>query len=87
MSNINFTVSFDPDDQGYIVHEVSNAFSFARVPVEHSFYFGADQAKAWEQVRRLKNWQAKGHEITLRNIETPARFEAVADTKYGAAWE
>jgi hypothetical protein len=83
---INFTFSFDRDNEsGYIVHEVSNAFSFAMIPVEHTSYFETKEQAA-EQVRRLHAWQQKGNVITLRCIETPERFEAVADTKYGCAW-
>jgi hypothetical protein len=83
---INFTVSFSPDDEGYIVHEVSNAFSFARVPAANQYFFGRDKATAHEQVRRLHAWQRKGNAVDLRDIETPERFEAVADTKYGCEW-
>lgn len=82
---ITFTASFSPDDEGYLVHETSNAFSFARVPVEYRSRFD-DKATAIEQVRRLHVHQKKGNAITLRMVETPARFEAVADTKYGRAW-
>jgi len=82
--NIPFTVS--RDDQGYIVHQSSNAYSFAMVPANFQYDFGDDKAKAWEQVRRLNKWAAKGNEIKLRLIETPDRFEAVADTKYGCPW-
>ena len=82
---INFTASFSRDDEGFLVHEVSNAFSFARVPVEHTYLFETKEI-AIEQVRRLHAWQNKGHTITLRDIDTPERFEAVADTKYGCEW-
>lgn len=81
-----FTVSYSPDDEGYIVHQVSNAFSFAMVPAKNEYDFGKDKARAWEQVRRLHAWQSKGNVVELRNLETPGRFEAVADTKYGCAW-
>lgn len=83
---ITFTVSFDPDEEGFIVHEVSNAYSFAMIPAQNQYYFGRDKAKAFEQVRRLHAWQAKGNEVPLRLLETPSRFEAVADTKYGPEW-
>lgn len=83
---IKFTVSYSADDEGYIVHQVSNALSFALVPANNQYEFGNDKVKAWEQVRRLHVWQAKGNVVELRNIETPERFEAVADTKYGCAW-
>jgi len=82
---IRFMVSYCPDDEGFIVHEVSNAFSFARIPAANQYLFD-DEAMAKEQVRRLHSWQAKGNKVTLRNIETPGRFEVVADTKYGCAW-
>lgn len=85
--NIPFVVSFDPDECGLIVHQASNAFSFAMVPAKFQYYFGNDKAKAYEQVRRLNKWQAKGNVVELRMMETPARFEMVADTKYGPAWE
>jgi hypothetical protein len=85
-NQITFTVSFDGDEEGYIVHEVSNAFSFAMIPVGFSYYFGKDKAKAFEQCRRLAKWQAKGNKVETRLMETPARFEAVADTKYGCEW-
>lgn len=83
---ITFRVSFDPDEDGYIVHQVSNAYSFAMVPKAHTYYFGRDKARAFEQVRRLHAWQAKGNRVELTMIETPGRFETVADTKYGCAW-
>ena len=84
-SQINFKVSYSPDDEGYIVHQVSSAYSFASIPAKHSYLFNS-KAQANEQVRRLHAWQAKGHEVELRSIETPGRFEAVADTKYGCPW-
>lgn len=83
---LTFTVSFNADDAGYIVHEASNAYSFAMIPSEHQYYFGNDKAKANDQVRRLHAHQAKGNEIKMRLIETPGRFEKVADKKYGCAW-
>jgi hypothetical protein len=83
---IPFTVSFDPDEDGYIVHQASRVFSFAMIPAKYKYYFGQDKAKAWDQVRRLNAQQAKGNEIALQTLETPSRFEAVADTKYGCAW-
>lgn len=84
---ITFCVSFCPDENGFIVHEVSNAYSMALVPANNQYYFGRDKARAYEQVRRLHDWQAKGNKIETRMIQTPGRFEAVADTKYGCAWE
>lgn len=81
-----FAFSFCPDEDGYIVHEVSNAYSFAMVPAEFQYYFGNNKAMAAEQVRRLDKWSAKGKEVITRLMETPGRFEAVADTKYGPAW-
>jgi hypothetical protein len=56
------------------------------VPAEFQYYFGKDKAKAADQVRRLDKWSAKGKEVITRLMETPGRFETVADTKYGCAW-
>jgi hypothetical protein len=81
----NFTASYSPDDECWLVHEVSRAFSFAMVPAKNEAYFD-DRATALDQVRRLHAWQRKGNKVELRNVETPGRFEAVADTKYGCAW-
>jgi hypothetical protein len=80
-----FTTSYDADYEGYIVHEASSAYSFARIPASFRFLFNT-KAEALEQVRRLNKWLAKGNRVDTRNIETPARFERVADTKYGVAW-
>lgn len=80
-----FTVSYDQDSGDYLVHQVSNAYSFAMIPAKHSCFFET-KTMAHEQVRRLHAYQAKGNEIELRSIETPGRFEKVADTKYGCAW-
>ncbi len=86
MEKISFTVSYSPDDEGYLVHEVTNAYSFCRIPVGHQYDFGNDKAKALDQVRRLHAWQAKGNVVTVKDYDTPGRFEVVADTKYGCAW-
>ena len=44
------------------------------------------KAEAVEQMRRLDVWQAKGQRLAFHTYNTPDRFEAVADTVYGAAW-
>lgn len=87
----NFTVSYSPDHDAYLVHEVSSAFSFAMIPAHNQAEFSPIDYKnakslAFEQVRRLHAWQRKGNKIETRMTETPSRFEAVADTKYGCAW-
>jgi hypothetical protein len=82
-----FTVLSDPD-YGFIVADASVAAkSFAMVPALARFCFRvkaeavAHAAALTDQMKN--NWG----EIPLRMIETPDRFEAVADTLYGPAWE
>jgi hypothetical protein len=59
------------------------AFSFAMVPRDEAHLFGT-RAAAREQAKALAE---KGGQIALRMMETPDRFEKVADEVYGAAWE
>ena len=84
---VHFEVIWDQDYECYIVRKASRAYSFSEVPANFTSEFSrADKAKAYEQVRRLTKWQAKGNVIELQHIETPGAFEAVADKKYGCAW-
>ena len=73
------------DDGVWLVREVSNAYSFSRVPANFTCEF-MKKSVALEQVRRLAKWQEKGTEIELQQIDTPSAFEHVADTKYGCEW-
>jgi len=76
-----FTIAKDAD-YGWIVLDASvRSRSFAMVPVGTAWSFDAE-ADARAQARNLS---AAGN-IETRMIETPDRFEAVADTRYGAAW-
>lgn len=82
-----FTVHHDAD-YGFIVADAAvGATSFAMVPAVAAFCFPA-RADAEAHAAALTE-QVKGgwSEIPLRMIETPDRFEAVADTLYGPAWE
>jgi hypothetical protein len=70
----------------FLVCEPSRAYSFAIVPQGSQFEFlKRDAAKA--EADRLNELIKGGATIATRNIETPDRFEAVADRKYGPAWE
>jgi hypothetical protein len=82
------TISFKvvTDGLDFLVVDASiAAYSFAMVPAKNQAIF-ADKATALEQVRRLAKWQAKGNQVETRMMETPDRFEAVADTRYGVEW-
>lgn len=75
-----FTVHPD-SDYGFIVADASiGAYSFAMVPDGERWAFD-DRAAAVAQAKALS-----GRNIPLRMIETPDRFEAVADTVYGPEW-
>jgi hypothetical protein len=82
---INFQVVYDQYYRTYLVRERANHYSFSNVPKGSAVDFD-EKAKAYEQVRRLTKWQAKGNRIELFHQETPGCFEAVADTKYGCEW-
>jgi hypothetical protein len=76
-----FTAAYDAGFQTWIV--ISNetkATSFAMVPVGESWEFSS-KAEALEQASILSS-----KPVRTRMIETPDRFEAIADIKYGAAW-
>jgi hypothetical protein len=76
-----FTVHADAD-YGFIVADASvGAKSFAMVPAGFDWSFDS-KAEAKAQAIALS-----GKAIPTRMIETPDRFEAVADTLYGPAWE
>jgi hypothetical protein len=66
---------------GYIVADASiTAKSFAMIPAHHQAVFPR-RYEAEAQPLRLS-----GQTIELRMIDTPARFEAAADTTYGPEW-
>lgn len=76
-----FTFAKSPDHDGFIVlSRETRARSFALVPVGHDWLFDT-AAEAQAQAVALS-----GQSIQTRMIETPDRFEAVADTRYGPAW-
>lgn len=78
---IRFTVSQDPD-YGFIVHSTeSKALSFALVPVSFNWRFDSEFS-----AKVQADWLSRLGAVKTRMIETPDRFEAVADTKYGSAW-
>lgn len=80
MSIKNFGVARDPD-YGWIVLSTENrARSFALVPAGHRWSFNK-KAEALAQAAALS-----GREIEVNMIETPERFELVADKIYGCAW-
>lgn len=75
-----FTVYAD-ETYGFIVADAStSARSFALVPTNYDWSF-AKKAKALAQAKALS-----GKDVDCHMIETPDRFEAVADTRYGCAW-
>lgn len=80
-----FTVSTD-SIYGFIVHESARAQSFAMVPADFTWNFDAI-GDAAAQAAKLNHFEHKHPgSIRTRMIETPDRFEAVADTRYGRAW-
>ena len=93
-NGLNLTIHYDADYEGWIVRQASNAFYRSQVPMHRTrngeratVHFAFDtKAEAVEQVRRLNLWVQRGGEIKFRGYDTPALFEAVADTKYGCAW-
>ena len=93
-NTLNLTIHFDADYEGWIVREASHAFARSSVPMYRSrngeratvHYAFDTKAEATEQVRRLNLWAQRGGEIEFSRFDTPALFEAVADTKYGCAW-
>jgi hypothetical protein len=80
-----FTVSTD-SIYGFIVHESARAQSFAMVPEDFQWNFDSKVA-ALAQASKLTGFVAsRPGSVRTRMIETPDRFEAVADTRYGCAW-
>lgn len=77
----NFTVAFDPGYGTWLVFSTeTRARSFAMIPVGVAYEF-TNRDDAMAQARKLS-----GTNTPVRMIETPERFEAVADTVYGGAW-
>lgn len=93
-NDLNLTVHYDSDFEGFIVRQASYAFARSQVPSHRVkngeratvHYLFDTKAEAYEQVRRLNLWVARGGTLEFWGMETPALFEAVADTKYGCAW-
>ncbi len=80
-----FKVSVDLD-YGHVVHDAGcRAYSMILVPVDYRWSF-FELKDAIEQAERLTKLAAEGQIVKTRMIETPDRFEAVQDTKYGCAW-
>ena len=78
-----FTVAQDGQDW-IVLSTETRARSFAMVPTGFQWFF-ATKAEAIAQARKIND--AFNMPIGTRMIETPDRFEAVADTQFGAAWE
>lgn len=76
-----FTVHRDVDYDFIVADASIGATSFALVPADKAWNF-TTEAEARAQAKALS-----GQVVNLRCLETPDRFEAVADTKYGPAWE
>jgi hypothetical protein len=77
----NFTTAYDAGYKTWIVlSDETKATSFALVPAGEQWEF-ATKKEAIEQAAKLS-----GGNIETRMIETPDRFEAIADKKYGKAW-
>lgn len=75
-----------PTVYGFIVHESARARSFALVPTDFAWNFGT-KGEALDQAAKLTGFEAAHPgSVRTRMIETPDRFEAVADTRYGPAW-
>lgn len=71
------------DDGEWFVADASvGAYSFAMV-VSDMGSFGSKV----DAVAAAKELAASKKDIAVRMMETPSRFESVADTVYGAAWE
>jgi hypothetical protein len=76
-----FAAAYDAGFQTWIVISTeTKATSFAMVPVGETWEYDT-KAEALEQAAILSRKPVK-----TRMIETPDRFEAIADIKYGAAW-
>lgn len=76
-----FTAAFDNGFKTWIVISTeTKATSFAMIPVGETWEFETKR-EALEQAAKLS-----GKPTKTRMIETPDRFEAIADIKYGAAW-
>lgn len=81
-----FTVHRDPF-YGFIVADAAiGAKSFAMVPARHDWAFQT-KAEAEAQADYLTNFCGAVTPVPTRMIETPERFEEVADTLYGPAWD
>jgi hypothetical protein len=81
-----FEVSTDPD-YGFIVCQRQTAVSFATIPNGYGSWSFEKKAEAVSFAESLNGRIAKGETIKTSTIETPERFEAVADSKYGPAWD
>lgn len=69
------------DGQDWFVADATvGAYSFAMVTGE--MFFTAKEAND-----KAKELMAKGQPVDVSMMETPDRFEEVADTVYGCAWE
>lgn len=69
------------DGQDYLVADAAiKARSFAMIPARYQAMFHR-RYQAERQAEKLS-----GQDIELRMIETPDRFEEVADTLYGPVW-
>lgn len=76
-----FTTAYDKGFNSWIVISTeTKATSFAMVPVGEDWDFSS-KSEAIEQAARLS-----GKNVKVRMIETPDRFEAIADIKYGPEW-
>lgn len=75
-----FKVVKDPFYDFLVIDASVGAYSFAMVPATGKYEF-SNRADAEKRAKEIS-----GTEIETMMIETPERFEAVADTKYGAAW-
>ena len=76
-----FTAAYDAGFQTWIVLSAeTKATSFAMVPVGEAWEF-SNKSEALEQAAVLSRKPVK-----VRMIETPDRFEAIADVEYGPAW-
>lgn len=75
------------DEGDYLVADASfGPKSAALVPSSYCFRFVSRKA-AEEQAKTLSALSRDGRDIPTRMIETPDRFEQVADALYGPAWE
>jgi hypothetical protein len=81
-----FKAAFDATDGDWLVIDANyGPMSAAMVPWNEAWAF-ATKAEAAAKAEELNVRAAAGETFYMKVFDTPGRFEAVADTKYGVAW-